>query len=142
MKRGPGAYERESELDGWDSAMVIRYTLPDVDMSCPCSHRYKYCATIYDENMSPIYRMDCTKPRLDYPHTFVDIPADNEKTGSPVLESGNTYYVYSYLCVEQGTLGRDDCSPVSKETITIDISPPKPTPPPPSPSPPPPNNGR
>jgi len=142
MFREPDSFERESVLDGWDSGMVIRFTLPSVDMSCPCSTRYKYCSTIYDENMSPIYRMDCTPPRLDYPHTFVDLPTDNENNGETVLQDGGTYHVYSYLCVDQGTLNRDDCSPVSKQTLTISISPPTPSPPPPSPSPPPPNFGR
>jgi hypothetical protein len=137
LNRDPMSYERESVLDGWDSAQVIRYTLPtSLDLSCPCASRYRICATVYDSSMNPIYRMDCTPPRLDYPHTFVDLPSAGPQpfsggSNGAVLQQGQTYHIQSFLCIEQGTLGRDDCSPVAKTTITMAISPPPPSPPPP-----------
>merc|ERR1711988_920308 len=125
MQRGGDAYERESKLDGFDSMVMIRYGLPDyLDMSCPCAQQYRICTTICSEIMEPIYVADCVPPRLDYQYTFIDF-------GAP-LEDGKTYHAYSYLCVEQGTLFRDDCSPVSMDTFTLQLSPPPPSPPPPA----------
>lgn len=124
MKRGAEAYEREAGLDGFDSQIVIRYSLPEgLDMTCPCSYRYRICTTIYTEAMEPVLTPECVSPRVDYQYTFVDFNGGGE--------NGATYFAYSYLCVEQGTLGRDDCSPVTIDQFTLDNSPPPPSPPPP-----------
>ena len=122
--RGAEAYERESVIDGFDSQMVIRYALPaGLDMSCPYAQRYRICTTIYSSIMEPVYEA-CVPPRLDYQYTFVDF--------GPMLTDNTLYHAYSYLCVEQGTLARDDCSPVTIDTFTLQIAPPPPSPPPPA----------
>ena len=66
----------------------------------------------------------CIPPRLDYQYTFIDF--------GPTLTDGTTYHAYSYLCIQQGTLKRDDCSPVQIDTFTLSLSPPPPSPPPPA----------
>jgi hypothetical protein len=125
MRRGADAYERESTIDGFDSQMVIRYGLPSsLDMTCPCAQRYRICVTIYSSIMEPVYRAECVAPRLDYQYTFVDFGG--------TLVDGTLYHAYSYLCVEQGTLARDDCSPVKIDTFTLQLSSPPPSPPPPA----------
>jgi len=137
MQRGGEAYERESRLDGFDSQLMIRYGLPaHLDMTCPCAQRYRICVTIYDENMQPVAGLGsssessklglqavCVPPRLDYQYTFIDF--------GPQLQDNAKYHAYSYLCVEQGTLARDDCSPVQIDTFTLQLAPPPPSPPPP-----------
>jgi hypothetical protein len=133
MERWAESYERESTIDGCDSASVIRLGLPaSLDMSCPCSSRYRYWITVYDaDNMQPVYTLEAVPPRLDYQYTFVDLCAEKEGEDWQ-LENGHEYHIYSYLCIAQGTLGRDDCSPVQIETITTNMKPPPPSPPPPS----------
>lgn len=146
MTRGGEAFERESRLDGFDSMLMMRFGLPDsLEMTCPCAQRYRICVTIYNENMEPVSglgakspstmsmsgfgssKLDnqaiCVPPRLDYQYTFVDF--------GPPLTDNTVYHAYSYLCVEQGTLNRDDCSPVAIDTFTLTVSPPPPSPPPP-----------
>merc|ERR1711988_1026041 len=126
MQRGGDAYEHESEIDGFDSEVMIRYALPvGLEMTCPCSYRYRICTTIYSEAMEPIYEAGCVAPRLDYQYTFIDF-------GGSALEDQTTYHAYSYLCIDQGTLHRDDCSPVAIDTFTLSLSPPPPSPPPPT----------
>jgi len=124
MQRGGDAFERESRADGFDSRMVMRFGLPaGLDMSCPCAQRYRICVTIYSAAMEPVYRAECVAPRLDYHYTFIDF-------GAPLIDN-TLYHAYSYLCVQQGTLGRDDCSPVQIDTFTLQLAPPPPSPPPP-----------
>ena len=138
MQRGGDAYERESRLNGFDSQMLMRFGLPaGLDMTCPCAQKYRICVTIYNAAMEPVAglgskssssRLDnqaiCVPPRLDYQYTFVDF--------GPQLQDNTLYHAYSYLCVEQGTLARDDCSPVAMDTFTLTMSPPPPSPPPPT----------
>ena len=129
MQRWGEAWDRESENDGCDSVGTIRFGLPSgIDMTCECTNRYRYWVTVYDESMNPVYKVENVEPRLDYEYTFVDLCLEDE-AGNEVLTHGNTYYVYSYLCVAQGTLGRDDCSPVQIDTVLLDVSPPSPSPP-------------
>jgi hypothetical protein len=108
------AYERESAFDGFDSSTVLRYSLDSrIDMSCPCNSRYRFEATFYEmPGMIPVYDIPSTPVRLNADHTFVDVPEYAE---------GKTYHVYSYLCVAQGTLDRDDCSPVKVDVIICDV---------------------
>jgi len=135
MSRWAESFERESVADGnCDSAAVIRFGLPSsLTMTCPCTSRYKYFVTVYDETMTPVYTVDGVAPRLDYQYTFVDLC--NTLGDAPVIEAGEVYYVYSYLCIAQGTLGRDECSPVQIDRLpaegTLELSPPPPSPPPP-----------
>jgi hypothetical protein len=125
MQRDAEAFESESVVDGFDSRMVMRFGLPaGLDMTCPCAQRYRICVTIYSESMEPVYRAQCVAPRLDYQYTFIDF-------GSPLVDN-TLYHAYSYLCVQQGTLGRDDCSPVQIDTFTLQLAPPPPSPPPPA----------
>jgi hypothetical protein len=125
MQRGGEAFERESRMDGFDSRMVMRFGLPaGLDMTCPCAQQYRICVTIYSEIMEPIYNAECVPPRLDYQYTFIDF-------GEPLMDN-TLYHAYSYLCVQQGTLGRDDCSPVAIDTFTLQLGPPPPSPPPPT----------
>ena len=95
------------------SALYIRYSLPStLDMTCPCAQRYTICVTIYTAStMEPITTDQCTAPRMDYQFTYVDFASG--------LTVGTQYHAYSYLCVQQGTLGRDDCSPVTIDTFTL-----------------------
>ena len=125
MHREGAAYARESGLDGFDAAMVMRFGLPaGLDMTCPCAQRYRIFCTIYNaDTMEPVHQVAATAPRLDYQYTFIDIPA---------LQDNQRYHAYSYLCVAQGTLGRDDCSPVQIDTFTSSLAPPPPSPPPPT----------
>jgi len=124
MQRGGEAFEREAVADGFDSRMVMRFALPSgLDMSCPCAQRYEICVTIYSATMEPVYRAECVAPRLDYQYTFIDF-------GAPLVDN-TLYHAYSYLCVKQGTLARDDCSPVQIDTFTLQLAPPPPSPPPP-----------
>jgi hypothetical protein len=119
MSRGGESFEREARLDGFDSQMVIRYGLPSgLDMTCPCAQRYRIFTTIYTAAMEPVYQTAGTPPRLDYQYTFIDF--------GPTLLDNTQYHAYSYLCVEQGTLGRDDCSPVQIDTFTLQLSSPPP----------------
>ena len=74
--------------------------------------------SIYTAAMEPVYQTAGTPPRLDYQYTFVDF--------GPTLLDNTQYHAYSYLCVEQGTLGRDDCSPVQIDTFTLQLSSPPP----------------
>jgi hypothetical protein len=127
MSRGGEAWEREAANDGCNSVSTIRFGLPSgIDMTCECTNRYRYFVTVYDESMTPVYTVDGVEPRLDYEYTFVDLCGGDD---NDALTHGNTYYVYSYLCVAQGTLGRDDCSPVQIDTVLLDVSPPSPSPP-------------
>ena len=95
------------------SALYIRYSLPStLDMTCPCAQRYTICVTIYlASTMEPVTTDQCTAPRMDYQFTYVDFASG--------LTVGTQYHAYSYLCVQQGTLGRDDCSPVTIDTFTL-----------------------
>jgi len=136
MHRGPDAYERESVLDGFDGCHVLRYGLPaGTAMTCPCGHRYRYVTTIYENStvtgnlMKPLTTTEGVAPRFDYEFTFVDLPCTD---GSFTFEEGVDYVFHSYLCVEQGTLARDDCSPVSVTKYTHTTSSPPPSPPPPA----------
>jgi hypothetical protein len=126
MHRTEAAYEREGFFDGFDAAAVLRFSYDSrLNMQCPCSHRYRYFATLYDPaTMEPVYQIDGAELRPNAEHTFVDLP--------PALD-GKTYKIHSQLCIAQGTLGRDDCSPVKIDTFTVDLSPPPPSPPPPQP---------
>merc|ERR1712093_800572 len=104
-----------------------------LDMTCPCAQRYIICVTIYlASNMQPVTglgssnpssRVDgvdavCVAPRMDYQFTYVDF-------GAPLADN-TAYKAYSYLCVQQGTLARDDCSPVAMDEFTLQIAPPPP----------------
>jgi len=133
MARNADAHLRESNLDGFDSGLLMRYAYDArLDMSCPCNTRYRYHATVYDAtNMEPIYQVDNVPMRLNAEHTFVDIP-HLDPSGSDILTHGSTYKIHSHLCIEQGTLKRDECSPVTIDTITYQIMPPPPPPAPPS----------
>ena len=126
MHRDAPAYSRESFYDSFDGAFVLRYGYDArLDMTCPCNTRYRYFATIYDvaDGMRPVHNIK--EPlRLNYQHTFVDVPT--------LGLNGTQYKIYSYLCVAQGTLDRDDCSPVIIDDLSIDYNPPPPSPPPPS----------
>jgi len=126
MQRDSEAFERESRIDGFDSRMVMRFGLPaGLDMSCPCAQRYQICVTIYSESMEPVYRAECVAPHLDTrQYTYIDF-------GAPLVDN-TLYHAYSYLCVKQGTLARDDCSPVAIDTFTLQLAPPPPSPPPPA----------
>ena len=128
LNRDPMSYERESTMDGWDSAQVIRYTLPtSLDLSCPCASRYRICATVYDASMNPIYRMDCTPPRLDYPHTFVDLPAAGPapfgRRYSALSFSTGRRTTSTLSCASsRARSAATDCSPVAKTTITMAVA--------------------
>ena len=54
-------------------------------------------------------------PRLDYQYTFTDLC--NTIGDAAVIRAGEVYTVYSYLCIVQGTLGRDECSPVQIDRL-------------------------
>jgi hypothetical protein len=125
MHREGEAYSRESVADNFDAALVMRYGYDArLDMTCPCNTRYHYFATVYDvaDGMRPVYTIK-QQMRTTYQHTFVDLPASTT--------AGREYKIYSYLCVAQGTLDRDDCSPVTVDTWISQHNPPPPSPPPP-----------
>jgi len=129
--REGSSYDREANLDGFDACFTLRLeTPPGLDMSCPCSHRYRYYTTIYDATtMKPLYTTevaDATPPRLDYEYTFIDVPCTLDSTFS--FQPGVAYKAYTYLCVEQGTLNRDDCSPVAITDYTHAVRLPPPPP--------------
>ena len=52
-----------------------------------------------------------TEPRTGYKYTFIDVPG---------LTRPATYYVYSYVCIMEGTLKMDDCSPAKIDTLELD----------------------
>jgi len=108
------AYDREAFYDNFGSANVIRYSYDSrLDMSCPCNSRYRYEATVYEyPSMTIALNINSTAVRLDYDHTFVDFPA---------AEYGKTYHIYSYICIDQGTLSRDDCSPVKVDAVICNV---------------------
>lgn len=136
MHRSGEAYERESVLDGFDAGLTIRYERPaGLDMSCPCGNRYRYFTTVYevvpedttglDRGMKPILTTEGVQPRFDYEYTFVDHGSATTTT----MIIGKEYHLYTYLCVKQGTLARDDCSPASIVSYTHAVYPPPPPPP-------------
>jgi len=135
IHREGAAYEREAFYDGFDAALVVRYGFDSrIEMTCPCNTRYRYFATLHDvaDGMRPVYWVNEGRGvpvRLNYQHTFVDLPSPDDSA----IEAGRHYRLYSYLCIEQGTVWRDDCSPVTTDDITFQINPPPPSPPPPAP---------
>jgi len=125
IHRDGDSYAREGFYDDFEAAFVMRYSLDSrIDMTCPCNTRYRFFATMYDADMKPIFQVDNVPVRLNYQHTFVDIPPTAGVEGS-------VYKIHSHVCVEQGTLARDDCSPVTIDEVTFTLNPPPPSPPPP-----------
>jgi len=108
------ARDREDTYDGFQSTTLVRYSYDSrTDMSCPCSSRYRYEATVYEyPSMRIVYNAPSTPVRLDTEHTFVDFPG---------ATLGAVYHIYSYLCVDQGTLSRDDCSPVKVDPLICNV---------------------
>jgi len=95
-----------------------------IDMTCPCDVQYRISATVYSETMKPLHVINDVKPRLDYRYTFVDIPG---------MVNNTCYKIFSYICIAQGTLGRDDCSPAKIDDYCTSFPPnayPPPSPPP------------
>ena len=132
MAREADALERESKYDGFLSGAVVRFSYDaPLDMTCPCSTRYRYHVTVYSNaTMTPIFQVDNVPLRLNAAHTFVDLPHDR-------LTDGESYRIHSHLCIEQGTLARDECSNVAVDYIKYDHASPPPPPSPPSTPPPP-----
>jgi len=130
LTRNDAAFLRERDIDDYDSAALLRVAMDRVDMSCPCDSLYRISVAVYNAAMSPIQALEDIHPRLDHRHTFVDIPN---------LVNNTHYYLHTTICIKQGTLGRDDCSPVQIDELhhllPANAYPP-PTPPPFPPSPP------
>jgi len=124
MSRSDAAFQRESSVDDWDSTAVLRVAMDRIDMTCPCDVQYRISATVYSETMKPLHVINDVKPRLDYRYTFVDIPG---------MVNNTCYKIFSYICIAQGTLGRDDCSPAKIDDYCTSFPPnayPPPSPPP------------
>lgn len=92
------------------SYSVLRLTLDRVDLTCPCDQIYRISVAIYSETMSPITVLEDIHPRIGQAHTFVDLPG---------LQNNTVYNIHSFLCLKQGTLGRDACSPVKIDTYHL-----------------------
>ena len=99
-----------------------------IDLTCPCDVQYRISATVYSAEMKPLHVINDVKPRLDHRYTFVDIPG---------MVNNTCYIIYSYICIAQGTLGRDDCSPATIDehctSFPVDAFPPPSQPPAPPP---------
>jgi len=124
ITRNEAAYYREAGRDDWESTAVLRVAMDRIDMTCPCDVQYRISATVYSEDMKPLHVINDVKPRLDHRHTFVDIPG---------MVNNTCYRIYSYICIAQGTLGRDDCSPAKIDPYCTNWAPnssPPPSPPP------------
>jgi len=124
MTRNDVAFAREARVDDWESTAVLRVAMDRIDMTCPCDVQYRISATVYSESMKPLHVINDIKPRLDHRHTFVDIPG---------MANNTCYHIYTYICIAQGTLARDDCSPAKIDTYCTNFAPnssPPPSPPP------------
>jgi len=110
ITRGEQAFNREATIDGYDSSAVLRVSLDRVDLTCPCDSIYRISVAIYSELMSPITVLEDVPPRLGHHHTFVDLPG---------LQNNTVYNIHSFLCLKQGTLGRDNCSPARIERFRL-----------------------
>jgi len=108
MQRWEDAFAREQIEDGFDSSAVLRVAMDRIDMTCPCDSSYRISVTVYSAAMSPIIVLEDIRPRLGHRNTFVDIPG---------LANSTTYHVHSSICIAQGTLLRDNCSPVKIDTL-------------------------
>jgi len=110
LTRGDEAYIREAAIDGYDSSAVLRVSLDRVDLTCPCDSIYRISVAIYSEAMAPLTVLEDVMPRIGHRHTFVDLPG---------LQNNTVYHVHSFLCLKQGTLGRDNCSPAKMDTYRL-----------------------
>jgi hypothetical protein len=110
MTRGVDAYTREAGIDGFNSTALVAVQLDRTDDSCPCSSLHVIYMVVYDANMEEQVVLT-VEPRAEHKFTFVDVPG---------LTSPATYYVYTYVCIKQGTLKLDDCSPAKIDTLELD----------------------
>jgi hypothetical protein len=105
MLRDEAVAAREAEIDGFNSTSVLRVGIHSIDMSCPCSSQHRLFVMIYKaDNMEQVMPINNIVPRMEKKFTFVDLPGLNAST---------SYIIYTYTCLAQGTLLRDDCSPPS-----------------------------
>merc|ERR1711988_1486794 len=110
LQRWDPAYVREQAIDNYNSTAVLRVSLDRVDMTCPCNSIYRISVAIYSEAMAPITVLEDIEPRVDHHHTFIDLPG---------LVNNTMYNIHSFLCLKQGTLGRDACSPAKIDTYRL-----------------------
>lgn len=108
--RGDQAAIRERANDGYNSTVVLRVTLDRVDMSCPCDTVYKISVAIYSQAMAPLAVIEDVTPRTDHPHTFIDLPD---------IEGHSSFITHTWLCMKQGTIYRDACSPLKMDNYTL-----------------------
>ena len=79
-------------------------------MTCPCDAQYRISVTVYDQDMRPFIVITDVAPRSN--HRFTRIELDG-------LAVGSTYTTYTYVCISQGTLLQDDCSPPRIDKLPV-----------------------
>merc|ERR1719409_8893 len=84
-----------------------------LDERCPCSSQYGVVIVVYSWNMTQVALAENIPVREGKRYTFVDVPG---------LANSTWYNYYAYVCLMQGTLMRDECSPAARESGKLNFN--------------------
>lgn len=103
-----------NETELVDSGTVtIRVGAQGLDERCPCSSQYGVFIVVYSWNMTQVALAENIPVREGKRYTFVDVPG---------LANSTWYNYYAYVCLMQGTLMRDECSPAARESGKLNFN--------------------
>jgi len=85
-----------------DNTIIVRIGAEGLDMRCPCSELYAIFVVVYTWDMRQVAIAENIPVREGKRYTFVEIPG---------MSNATYYHYYAYVCMSQGTVMRDDCSP-------------------------------
>jgi len=89
-----------------DNTVTVRIGAEGMDSRCPCSSLYGIFVAIYTWDMRLVSVAENIPVRTGHRFTYLDVPGLNNAT---------YYNYYSYVCMMQGTVMRDDCSPAAMD---------------------------
>lgn len=89
-----------------DNTVTVRIGAEGMDSRCPCSSLYAIFVAIYTWDMKLVSVAENIPVRTGHRFTYIDVPGLNNAT---------YYHYYSYVCMAQGTVMRDDCSPAAMD---------------------------
>jgi len=93
--------------------VTIRIGAQGLDNRCPCSKQYGIFVVVYNWNMTQVAIAENIPVREGKTYTFVDVPG---------LSNSTWYNYYGYVCLMQGTLMRDECSPAAIDYGKLDYN--------------------
>jgi len=90
-----------------ENTVVVRIGAEGMDTRCPCSSLYGIFVAVYTWDMRLVEVAENIPVRDGKRYTFVEIPG---------MHNDTYYNYYAYVCMMQGTVMRDDCSPAAIES--------------------------